>query len=98
MGKKIILSVVLLSLIAWSGMAWAQYAPPSMEDRNANGIGYYMLEVPDPDAMVIDGADDDWAWFDPMYLITMDQLTVENGVPMPDADEFVVAIKLGWSP
>jgi hypothetical protein len=98
MRKIAIFPVVVLSLLVWSVMAWAQYNPPSTEDRNANGIGYYMLEVPDPSAMVIDGSDDDWAWFDPMYLITMDQLEVENGVPMPDADEFVVAIKMGWSP
>lgn len=31
-----------------------------------------MLQIPDPDAMVVDGRDDDWGWFDPAFAIEPD--------------------------
>ena len=92
--RTLMISFVVLCVAV--SAAWAQYNPPA--DRNANGIGYFMLEVPDPAAMVMDGSDADWGWFDPMYVITMDQLVSEQAAPLPDPSEMEISAMLGWTP
>jgi len=92
--RKLMISLVVLCVAV--SAAWAQFTPPA--DRNSNGIGYFMVEVPDPGAMVMDGSDADWAWFPADYKITMDQLVSEQGNPLPDPDEFEISCMMGWSP
>jgi hypothetical protein len=86
-------SLAALAILALAAAAYAQ-APVN---RNANGIGYFSLQVPDPAAMVIDGSDADWAWFDPTYVITMDQFRSEQDAPMPDPSDMEITAKLAWS-
>lgn len=93
--RKLMISLVVLCVAMW-GAAWAQYNPPV--DRNANGIGYFMVEVPNPSSIVIDGDNSDWAWFPADYMITMDQLVSEQGAPLPDPSEMEISAMLGWSP
>lgn len=78
-------------------LAAAAYAQAPV-DRNANGIGYYALEIPNPATMFIDGSDADWAWFDQTYVITMDQFRSEQDAPMPDPADMEVTAKIAWSP
>jgi hypothetical protein len=82
------------ALVAFAVAANAQ-APVN---RNANGFGYFLLQVPNPGAMVIDGHDNDWAWFDPTYVVTMDQWRSEQDAPLPDPSDFELTMKMGWSP
>jgi hypothetical protein len=86
--------LVVAAVLALAAAAMAQ-APAN---RNANGVGYYVLQVPNPAKMVIDGSDADWAWFDPNYVVTMDQLRSEQDAPMPDPADMDVTFKMGWSP
>lgn len=88
--RKILFGLVILAL---AGAAFAQ-APAN---RNANGVGYYVLQIPNPASMVIDGSDADWAWFDPTYVITMDQFRSEQDAPMPDPADMEITAKLAWS-
>jgi hypothetical protein len=78
--------------IAWAGSSLAY--------ENANGVGYGALEVPNPASMVCDGMDDDWGWYDPAYIITPDDMacTICGGGPVPEKDDWDIAIKAGWSP
>jgi hypothetical protein len=87
----------ILVFLAIAMLAAAAYAQAPV-DRNANGIGYFVLEVPNPSSMVIDGSDADWSWFDPMYVITMDQWKSEQDAPMPDPGDMELTAKLAWSP
>jgi hypothetical protein len=87
-------TVLIAAIIAVASAAVAQ-APVN---RNANGVGYYLLEVPNPAAMVIDGSDDDWGWFDPMFVITMDQFKSEQDAPLPDPADMEITLKMAWSP
>lgn len=95
MSRKIaILSICgLLLASAAQGQFWD---PPDLVNRNASGFYYYMLEVPDHDAMVMDGYDDDWAWFDSEYIITMDEWRDEGDRPLPSRDELDITTKMGW--
>jgi hypothetical protein len=86
-------SLAAVAILALAAAAYAQ-APVN---RNANGIGYFSLQVPDPGTMVIDGSDADWAWFDPTYVITMDQFKSEQDAPMPDPSDMEITAKLAWS-
>lgn len=91
MKRFVFLLVVALSLVVWSGAALAQ------ENYNANGEGYFALQVPDPDAMVIDGYDDDWAWFDPGYIYYPEDLEECCQGPWPSKDEFDANLRFAWS-
>lgn len=86
-------TVAVLAVLLLAAAAFAQ-APV---DRNANGVGYFALQVPNPASMAIDGSDADWAWFDPTYVITMDQFRSEQDAPMPDPADMEITAKLGWS-
>jgi len=89
----LVLGLALLSLGLTASLALAQ-APVN---RNANGVGYFVLQVPDPGKMTIDGSDADWSWFDPTYIITMDQFKSEQDAPLPDPSDMEITAKLGWS-
>lgn len=66
--------------------------------ENANGIGYFALQVPDPLAVRIDGLDTDWAWFDPAYIVGPDQMANTLGNPIPPKSDVDIAIMAGWTP
>ncbi len=93
-------SLTILSLtLALAGAAQAQdyWNPPTLENRNASGFPYYMLQVPNPSSMTIDGFDDDWAWFDPEYVLTMDEWKDEGDRQSPSRDDLDVTTKMGWA-
>lgn len=59
---------------------------------------FFMPQIPNPDAMVIDGESDDWGWIDPGYAITPDNLFDVYGGPWPIAkDDFDVVCYVAWS-
>jgi hypothetical protein len=70
----------------------------SLAYENANGVGYFALEVPDPGSMVLDGLDGDWTWFDPAYIISSDQMACTLTNVVPDKSDLDIAIKVGWTP
>jgi hypothetical protein len=80
------------------GTAGAQFFdPPALADRNGStGLWFYMLEVPDPNAMTIDGFSNDWAWFDPEYTLTMDEWRDEGDRPAPDRNDLFITTFMGW--
>jgi len=86
------LAIVAILLFAVAALAQAP------ANRNANGIGYFMLQVPNPASMVMDGKSNDWAWFDPTYTVTMDQFVSEQAAPMQDPSDFDITVMMGWSP
>jgi hypothetical protein len=90
MKKWMILTAMAVVLIVWAGS--------SLANENANGIGYFALQVPDPGAMVVDGLDDDWGWFDPAYVIGPDQMSATVGGTVPDKSDWDCAIMVGWTP
>ena len=68
-----------------------------------NGITGFIPTIPDPNAMVIDGSEDDWAWIDPDFIIAPEQIEAQsgdgtgfggNGVP----DDWSASYRMGWSP
>jgi hypothetical protein len=84
--------------LALAGAASAQFFdPPALADRNGStGLPFYMLEVPNPGAMVADGFNDDWAWFDPEYTLTMDEWRDEGDRPAPSRDDLNITTFMGW--
>jgi len=64
----------------------------------AHQASYFMPQIPNPDAMVIDGKDDDWGWIDPAFGITPDDLFEILGNPWPPAkDDWDVVLYVAWS-
>lgn len=84
--------------LALIGAANAQFNdPPALENRNGRlGFEFYMLEVPDPSAMTADADDSDWGWFDPEYILTMDEWRDEADRPLPERDDYNVTTLMGW--
>ena len=93
-------SLTILGLtLAMAGIVQAQdfNNPPTLENRNASGFPYYMLEWPDNvGAIRVDTYDDDWAWFDPEYVLTMDEWKDEGDRPAPSRDDLDVTTKMAW--
>jgi hypothetical protein len=90
MKKWMILVMMVAGLVAWAGSGLA--------NENSNGIGYFALQVPDPGAMMLDGMDNDWGWFDPAYVVTPDQMNCTLTGEVPDKSDWDCAIKVGWTP
>jgi len=90
MKKWIILALMAVGLMAWAGSGLAY--------ENANGIGYFALQVPDPGAMAVDGKDGDWGWFDPAYIVGPDQMACTLTQVVPPKSDIDIAIKVGWTP
>ena len=64
-------------------------------------------KVPDPAAMVIDGRDDDWSWYDPRFAATMADMEVTGSgyghrMPLPgifvDPSDYDFTYRLAWIP
>lgn len=96
MRKSLALTAVFS--LAMGSAATAQFFdPPALEDRNGSqGFWFYMLEVPNPSSMVMDGFDNDWNWFDPDYTLTMDEWRDEGDRPAPDRNDLNITTRMGW--
>ena len=82
--KKVAVALAICALVAVSAFA--------------HEATYFMPQVPNPDAMVIDGKDDDWGWIDPAFAITPDQLFEILGTPWPPPkDDWDVVLYVAWS-
>jgi hypothetical protein len=72
-------------------------AGSSLAYDNANGIGYFALEVPADVKITVDGLDNDWQWFDMAYIVGPDQMAATVGGEVPPKDDIDIAIKAGWT-
>ena len=88
MQRKLVLLVVLTLALATGAMAY----------ENANGIGYFALQVPNPASMTVDGLDNDWSWFDSDFIVGPDQMAATVGGAVPGKDDIDIAIMAGWTP
>jgi hypothetical protein len=86
------------SLLALVVLALGLFASGALAYENANGIGYFALQVPDPAAITVDGLGNDWAWFDPDFIVGSDQMANTLGNPIPDKSDIDIAIHIGWTP
>jgi len=95
MRRLIIAGVLSLALVGTAGAQW--FDPPALADRNGSqGFEFYMLEVPDPSSMTMDGFADDWGWYDPDYTLTMDEWREEADRPAPDRSDLNITTFMGW--
>ena len=86
MGRFICAGAFSLALIGTAGAQF--YDPPSLANRNGRlGLQFYMLEVPNPGSMVADARNTDWGWYDPEYILTMDEWRDEADRPIPERDD-----------
>ena len=94
--RKVIVALGF-SLVMGSA-AQAQFNdPPALADRNGRlGLDYFMLEVPNPGSMKADGFADDWGWYDPEYVLTMEEWLDEADRPLPQRDDYNVTTWMGW--
>jgi hypothetical protein len=84
MMKKIGIAVALVALFAVAAFG--------------HQASYFMPQIPNPDAMVIDGKDDDWGWIDPAFAITPDDLFEILGSEWPPAkDDWDCILYVAWS-
>jgi formylglycine-generating enzyme required for sulfatase activity len=72
------------------------FDPPPLATRNASGSEYYMLEVPPGVAIVSDGYDGDWTWFDPQYTLTMGGWRDEGGRLRPSLRDLNISTRMAW--
>lgn len=82
--KKLLLALAAAGLVASAA--------------SAHQATYFMPQVPNPDAMVIDGNDDDWGWIDPAFAITPDLMFEILGNPWPvPKDDWDCVLYTAWS-
>jgi hypothetical protein len=75
------------------------FASGAMAYENANGLGYFALQIPNPASMSVDGMGGDWAWFDPDLIVGPDQMANTLGAgEIPTKDDIDIAIHAGWTP
>ena len=86
--RKNSLIAAMLS-VALASFAWGQ--------SNANGIGYFALEVPANVTITIDGDDGDWAWFDPIFTVGPDEMYEIQKAEVLDKSDLDVAIMTAWT-
>ena len=86
--RKNSLIAAMLS-VALASFAWGQ--------SNANGIGYFALEVPADVTITIDGEDGDWAWFDPIFTVGPDEMYEIQKAEVLDKSDLDVAIMTAWT-
>jgi hypothetical protein len=95
MGRFICAGAFSLALIGTAGAQF--YDPPSLANRNGRlGLQFYMLEVPNPGSMVADARNTDWGWYDPEYILTMDEWRDEADRPIPERDDYNITTLMGW--
>ena len=64
---------------------------------NANGFGYFALEWPSDVTYVADGEDGDWAWYDPNFIVTPDEMGEVVQQVIPDKSDIDVSIRTAWT-
>jgi cellulose/xylan binding protein with CBM9 domain len=64
---------------------------------NANGIGYYALEIPTDVTITIDGNSDDWAWFDNSFTYGPDDMIEIITGEMPPKSDIDMAVMTAWT-
>ena len=64
---------------------------------NANGFGYFALEWPADVTYVADGEDGDWAWYDPNFIITPDEMGEVVQQVIPDKSDIDISIRTAWT-
>ena len=64
---------------------------------NANGIGYFALEIPADVTMTIDGNGDDWGWFDQTFAYGPDDMIEIITGEIPSKADIDVVIMTGWT-
>lgn len=97
--RKALILFSLLCLVAAGAVQGQDYwNPPTLANRNASGFDYYMLEVPNSALpnMVADGFDNDWAWFDPEYILTIDEWRDEGERTLPSRADLDITTKMAW--
>jgi hypothetical protein len=94
--RKCFVLLAVLSLVAVSAVQGQFWDPPTLENRNASTFEYYMLEVPDGVTMVADAQDNDWGWFDPDYILTMEEWRDEADRELPSRDDLDITTYLAW--
>ena len=72
-------------------------ASTSDAGSNANGIGYFALEVPAGHTISVDGDLSDWAWFDPAFIYGPDDMTEILIGEMPPKSDIDVAAYTAWT-
>jgi len=88
MGKKI---------IVLSGLLVLALAGTSFGFGNANGVGYFALEVPPSVTIAIDGRGDDWTWFDPNFIYGPDAMIEIITGQMPPKSDIDMAVMTAWT-
>ncbi|MEW6753912.1 MAG: sugar-binding protein [Candidatus Latescibacterota bacterium] len=89
----VVVAAGVLSTVDATGQYWD---PPTLENRNASAAEYYMLEVPDPASMTMDGFDGDWSWFSWEYAIPMHQWRDEGDRPLPGGADLDITARMAW--
>jgi len=72
-------------------------ASASFAGSNANGIGYFALEVPQGHSIVADGDISDWGWFDPAFIYGPDDMTEILAGEMPTKADLDLAAYTAWT-
>jgi hypothetical protein len=72
-------------------------ASASIAGSNANGIGYFALEVPIGQTIIADGDISDWAWFDPNFIYGPDDMTEILAGEMPTKADLDIAAYTAWT-
>lgn len=67
----------------------------SMAEEPAEVPLYFAVGIPAGSSMTIDGDNSDWAWVDPSFEVTIDDMTILTGA-WDDADDFYVDLLMGW--
>lgn len=84
--------VVFLSVLLVFGLAGTSFG-----FGNANGIGYFALEVPPDVTIAVDGNGDDWAWFDPAFIYGPDDMIEIITGEMPPKSDIDMAVMTAWT-
>ena len=72
-------------------------ATMALAQSNANGIGYFALEVPPDITITIDGDDADWMWYDPIFAVGPDEMYEIQKAETVDKSDLDIAIMTGWT-
>jgi hypothetical protein len=85
-------------LLGLAALAMALGANGTWAYENCNGVGYFALQVPNPASVVVDGRGNDWAWYDPEFIVTTDEMCNTLGGAVPPKSDIDIAIHAGWTP
>jgi len=66
--------------------------------NNANGFGYFALEVPEDVTITADGSDSDWTWFDGAFTAISDEMFEIITETLPPKDDIDIAARTAWAP